>query len=114
MTNRSYLYGINYILPGPSEPEPMYSRGGDLGSRRNSMLTINDEPLIPTREQFDCLIGLIHEDRKRSEERHVEKIEQPRKPIQTSMKDTVCRHIGELGGFGGFAVALVAVALNMG
>ncbi|RYN47559.1 hypothetical protein AA0114_g7481 [Alternaria tenuissima] len=114
MTNRGYLYGINYTLPGPSEPEPVYFRGRDLGSRRNSMLTINDEPLISTREQFDRLVGMMQEDRKRREERDVEMIEQLRKLNQTSMKDTVCRHIGELGGFGGFAVALVAVAWKRG
>jgi hypothetical protein len=36
MTNEGYLYGTNYILPGPSEPERVYPRGGDVGSRRNS------------------------------------------------------------------------------
>lgn len=54
MTNRGYLYGTNYTMPGPSEPEPVYSMAGDLGSRRNSgTVTVDIELLNRILERCD-------------------------------------------------------------
>jgi hypothetical protein len=59
MTNRGYLYGTNYTMPGPSEPEPVHLRGYNLGGHRNNYG-----------------VGLYPGEQSRSGKMHAETIEQ--------------------------------------